>query len=183
MLPILRRRVLPYFEQPGGPGGGPPPPPPEPPAGQHVFTREYVQELRTENAGWRVKLKQEQDAHAATRRQLGMTIALSEGLARHGLDAKLTRALLTSEPERLADLDPAAPDIASRVDEALTLLAKEYPQLQAGARPAGPARNGLPMSGGGGSAPPITRAELQFMTPDQIAELQKAGKLRHLSGR
>ncbi|MFI5281853.1 MAG: hypothetical protein ACHQ0J_01830 [Candidatus Dormibacterales bacterium] len=181
MLPLLKRRVLPLFETPGGPGGGQPPggtPPPAPE--QDVFTRQYVQELRAENASWRGKLRDEQAAHAATRRQLGLDRALTDGLNRHALDPKLARAMLATEPERMSELDGAAPDIESRVDEALTRLARDFPQLTTG-RPAGPVRNGLPLTGGG-QAPPITRAELKYMTPEQIAELHRTGALRHLSG-
>lgn len=120
-MPILRGRPQPQFEAPGGPGAGAPPPaelpgqPPAEPPEPASFSRDYVRQLREEAAGLRIKLRDERAAHVATRTQLTYERAITDGLYRHGLDAKLARAVLSSEPERLSELGAAdAPDIDRR---------------------------------------------------------------------
>lgn len=67
---LLRWLIAPFFMYEGDPaagGGGAatPPKPATPPAGPETFSREYVAELRAENASWRTKNKEAEDARKA----------------------------------------------------------------------------------------------------------------------
>lgn len=68
---LLRLLLAPFFlyegdPDAGGGGAGTPPKPNEPPKGPETFSREYVSELRAENASWRNKHREaEERAKAA----------------------------------------------------------------------------------------------------------------------
>jgi hypothetical protein len=202
MLPTLWRRNRVLFETPGGPGGGPPAPPAQPPAGppDGMFSRVYVRELREENAALRIRARDATAAlasvgellgldgdsmaapqlvkHAAT--SLRLAADVEAAINRHGLDRKLTLAVLAQE-RALADVQPGQPDTGSRLDEVLTKLAKETPALTGAGRGATPPRSGLPISGSGANqGAPITRAELAHLPPERVEVLRKAGLLDHI---
>ena len=99
-----------------------PPAPPAPPAAPEpdTFSRAYVQDLRAENAQRRKELRAEQEAHAATRQQAALDHSITDGIYRHGVDPKLARAVLASEPARLTDVDVQdTASLPSRMDEVL----------------------------------------------------------------
>jgi hypothetical protein len=203
MLPTLWRRNRVLFETPGGPGGGPPappaqPPPADPPDG--LFDAIYVKQLRAENASFRVRAKEataaltqvgellglDADAMADVQRvkhaasSLRLAADVEAAINRHGLDRKLTFAVLAQE-RALADVQPGQPDTGSRLDEVLTKLAKENPALTGGGRGPLPPRSGLPITGGGANqGAPITRAELAHLPPERVEVLRKAGLLDHI---
>jgi hypothetical protein len=196
MLPkLIRHRVL--YDTPGGPGGGPPA---DPPGTGERFDRAYVEDLRKESATNRVKARDatavlsavgemlglDADAmtdvqrvkHAAT--SLRLAADVEAAINRHGLDRKLTLAVLAQE-RALADVQPGQPDTGSRLDEVLTKLAKENPALAAGRAP-GALRSGLPITGPGAPAvQKISPREIRegHFTPDRVAELQKQGLIDH----
>ena len=197
MLPHHPAR--PVWQQNDPPGGGPPAPPPAPPADppSGMFTRDYVVELRQEAAAHRVRANNATAALVQVGELLGLDATavadpqrfkhtlgslrlaadVEAGIVRHGLDRKLTLALLAQE-HSLADVQPGQPDTGSRLDEILTALAKATPAVKAGPS-ALPPRSGLPR-GGGGTPPPISRAELANLPPERVAQLKQAGLLNHL---
>jgi hypothetical protein len=201
MLPLLmRRNRLPFFETPGGPGGGgtaPPAAPPADPGEAGPFSLAYVKELREENKSRRIEAKAARDALFAVGSALGLapehlsdpdrvkvaasnlriTATVDEAITRHGVDRRLTRALMDSERSLapLADLTPA--EIPSELDRIITELLKQNPALKAGAA-AGPARSGLPIAGpGAANQQRISPRELRQLNlpPERVAELHRQG--------
>lgn len=197
----MKLRRHPLFEAPGGgPGGGAPAPPADvPDAPNGMFTLTYVKALRDEAAGSRVKAREANAALAAVGDALGLapehvadparvrhvatslrtTAAVEEAMARHGVDRKLTRALLDAERSLapLADVAPA--EYGTHLDEIIANLVRDNPALRAVQVP-GAARSGLPIAGPGNTRPTITREDLKHLPKERVAELHKAGLLDHI---
>ena len=193
--------------------GGQPSGQPGDPSGQQprMYDAAYVDSLRKEAAQWRTKLRESEQAQEARftglmdqlkaagiqlgdkpdaeQLQASLTAAQSERR-----DALLRAALYETAPEHganpsalrdsvsfldsIRELDPN--DSAALVAAAKAALAAN-PSLSAA--PAGPARGGADLSGGGGSEPrQLTEDDLSRMTPEQIVEAQDKGLLRNLLG-
>jgi len=131
-------------------------------------------------------LRMQHEQGQAELRQLRVDNALGAATAKHGADPRLARALLLSDGV-LAGLDPAAADFADKLDAAVAKVVTEVPavKLAPAAPPTPPpAPNTPPVSGGqfnGPGAPSngaqLTRDDLKGMTPEQIVDAQKAGRL------
>jgi hypothetical protein len=229
MLFKLFHAAMPFFDGPndGGSGGaGAPavaPPPPAPAAAptaatppppvavpatqangaeQKMFSREYVQELREEAAGLRVKLREQGEAWKAvgpdpaaaaaalasatgTIRQLKIDGALNNVFTKHGVVPDLTRAVLATVPD-FGKLNPDDAEFTKALDAMVKATADKHPQLKAGQAPPPPAppRSGLPLSGGGQANPSqLSREHLKAMTSEQIADAVKKGELDQVLGR
>ncbi|MEU9865493.1 hypothetical protein AB0D99_31955 [Streptomyces sp. NPDC047971] len=198
----------PAGDQGGQPSGQPGDQPGQTPK---MYDAAYVDSLRKENAGWRTKLReseQAQDARynglldqlkaagiklgdkpdpeqlqasliaAQSERQTALLrAALYETAAEHGANPAALRDSV-SFLDSVKDIDPT--DSAALVAAAKAAVAAN-PSLSA--TPAGPARGGADLSGGGGSEPrQLTEDDLTRMTPEQIVEAQDKGLLRNLLG-
>jgi hypothetical protein len=86
----------------------------------------------------------------------------------------------------VAGLDPADPGFAAGVEQAITAALAANPLLKTASGadstppPAPAGRSGGEFNGGPGGAQQVTEAELKHMTPDQIVEARKAGRLKSL---
>lgn len=184
----------------GGQGGQP-----------KMYDAAYVDSLRKENAGWRTKLREAEQAQDARynglvdqlkaaginlgdkpdadqlqasltaaqteRRDALVRAALYETSAEHGANPAALRDSV-SFLESIKDIDPN--DTAALI-EAAKKAREANPTLAAA--PAGPARGGADLSGGGGNEPrQLTEDDLARMTPEQIVEAQDKGLLRNLLG-
>ncbi|MET9954218.1 hypothetical protein ABZ135_22080 [Streptomyces sp. NPDC006339] len=191
--------------QPSGPSGDP--------SGQQprMYDAAYVDGLRKEAAQWRTKLRESEQAQEARftslmdqlkaagiqlgdkpdaeqlqasltaaqseRRDALLRAALYETASEHGANPGALRDSV-SFLDSIKDIDPT--DSAALVAAAKAALAAN-PSLSAA--PAGPARGGADLSGGGGNDPrQLTEDDLSRMTPEQIVEAQDKGLLRNLLG-
>ncbi|MFE5628470.1 hypothetical protein [Streptomyces sp. NPDC056543] len=176
-----------------------------------MYDAAYVDSLRKENAGWRTKLRESEQAQDA--RYNGLLDQLKAAGIKLGdkPDAEQLQASLTAaQSERRTALlraalyetatehgaNPAAlrdsvsfldsiKDIDPTDSAALVAAAKAAlaanPSLSA--TPAGPARGGADLSGGGGSEPrQLTEDDLSRMSPEEIVAAQDKGLLRNLLG-
>ena len=197
----------------GAPPAGDPASPAADGAGQgpKMYDAAYVDSLRKENAGWRTKLRESEqaqetrynglldqlkaagiklgdkpDAEAlqasltaaqSERRDALLRAALYETAAEHGANPSALRDSV-SFLDSIKDIDPT--DSAALV-AAAKAAATANPSLSAS--PAGPARGGADLSGGGGSEPrQLTEDDLSRMSPEQIVDAQEKGLLRNLLG-
>ncbi|WP_369778842.1 hypothetical protein [Streptomyces sp. R33] len=193
---------------PAGDGGGGTPPAGDQP---RMYDAAYVDNLRKENASWRTKLRESEQAQDARytglldqlkaagiqlgdkpdadalqasltaaqteRRDALVRAALYETAAEHGANPAALRDSM-SFLQSVKDIDPT--DSAALVAAAKAAVAAN-PILSA--TPAGPARGGADLSGGGGSDPrQLTEDDLSRMTAEQIVEAQDKGLLRNLLG-
>jgi hypothetical protein len=167
-----------------------------------MFSREYVQELREEAAGLRIKNRELADAwkavgsdpasvlarldgQAGTIRQYKIDGALTNVFTKHGVVPDLTRLALASIPE-FGKLDPDNPETAKVLDALVKQIADKHPQLKAGQAPPPPAppRSGLPLSGGGQPAPTqLSREHAKTMKSDEIADAVRRGEFDQVLGR
>lgn len=176
-----------------------------------MFDAAYVDQLRKENAGWRTKLRETEQAQEAKynglvdqlkaagiklgdkpdAEQLQASLAESQGQARtallraalyetateHGANPAALRDSV-SFLESVKDIDPN--DTAAIIAAAKAAVTAN-PTLSAA--PAGPARGGADLSGGGGSDPrQLTEDDLTRMSPEEIVEAQDKGLLKNLLG-
>ena len=88
---------------------------------------------------------------------------------------------------RAAQLDPAAPDFPAQLQGAVAAVLTECPWVAAAPAapatpptPPAPPTSGADFTGTGGAGQPITEAQLAAMTPEQIAQAMRDGKLAHL---
>jgi hypothetical protein len=85
---------------------------------------------------------------------------------------------------QLEAIDPAADDFAEKVEEAIKTALKANPALKAqAALVAAPARSGGPVGGGAAVPGQVTEEELKNMSPTQIEQAQKDGRLAAILGR
>ena len=182
-------------------------------AGQspRMYDAAYVDGLRKEAAQWRTKLRESEQAQDAKytglldqlkaagiklgdkpdaeqlqasltaaqseRRDALLRAALYETAAEHGANPGALRDSV-SFLDSIKDIDPT--DSAALVAAAKAATAAN-PSLSAA--PAGPARGGADLSGGGGNEPrQLTEDDLSRMSPEQIVEAQDKGLLRNLLG-
>ncbi|WP_128977277.1 hypothetical protein [Streptomyces roseicoloratus] len=176
-----------------------------------MYDAAYVDGLRKEAAQWRTKLRESEQAQEARftglmdqlkaagiklgdkpdaeqlqasltaaqseRREALLRAALYETASEHGANPSALRDSV-SFLESIKDIDPT--DSAALVAAAKAALTAN-PTLSAA--PAGPARGGADLSGGGGNEPrQLTEDDLSRMTPEQIVEAQDKGLLRNLLG-
>ncbi|MFF9197333.1 hypothetical protein ACF09L_19205 [Streptomyces sp. NPDC014779] len=196
----------------GDPGGQPATPAGEQPGQQpRMYDAAYVDGLRKEAAQWRTKLRESEQAQEARftglmdqlkaagiklgdkpdaealqasltaaqseRRDALLRAALYETASEHGANPAALRDSV-SFLDSIREIDPT--DSAALVAAAKAALAAN-PSLSAA--PAGPARGGADLSGGGGNEPrQLTEDDLSRMTPEQIVEAQDKGLLRNLLG-
>lgn len=188
-------------------GGGTPPAGDQP----RMYDAAYVDGLRKEAAQWRTKLRESEQAQDARytglldqlkaagiqlgdkpdadalqasltaaqteRRDALVRAALYETASEHGANPAALRDSV-SFLDSIKDIDPN--DSAALVAAAKAALTAN-PTLSAG--PAGPARGGADLSGGGGNDPrQLTEDDLARMTPEQIVDAQDKGLLRNLLG-
>lgn len=182
------------------------------PSGQpRMYDAAYVDGLRKEAAQWRTKLRESEQAQEARftglmdqlkaagiklgdkpdaealqasltaaqseRRDALLRAALYETASEHGANPSALRDSI-SFLDSIREIDPN--DSAALVAAAKAALAAN-PSLSAA--PAGPARGGADLSGGGGNEPrQLTEDDLSRMTPEQIVEAQDKGLLRNLLG-
>jgi hypothetical protein len=187
-----------------GDGGSPPVQRGGPPVqgGQQTFDREYVTQLRSENASWRIKyqgvkkaLGLPDDADLATVnnalearvgevRSLKVDKALSESFLKHGANPRLTRAVFVDSGQ-MAKFDPNAADFEEVIDTAVTEAVHEMPALRGGANGPAAVRGGGQFNGPGApqTSKQLARDEIAAMTPDQVTKALKEGKLDALLGR
>jgi hypothetical protein len=191
---------------PAGDGGTPPAS--DPP---RMYDAAYVDQLRKENAGWRTKLRESETAQEtrynglidqlkaagiklgdkpdADALQASLTAAQSERhtallraalyetAAEHGANPAALRDSV-SFLDSVRDIDPN--DAAALVAAAKAATAAN-PSLAAA--PAGPARGGADLSGGGGNEPrQLTEDDLSRMSAEEIVAAQDKGLLRNLLG-
>jgi len=99
-----------------------------------------------------------------------------------------------ANPESLTDsrsfmrqlevIDPGADDFATQVEAAIKTALEGNPALKAqGAAPVAPARSGGPVGGGAAVPGQVTEDELKTMSPAQIEQAQKDGRLNAILGR
>lgn len=87
---------------------------------------------------------------------------------------------------RATQLDPASADFPTQLQAAVAAVLAECPWVAATpvvpASPSTPAppTSGADFAGAGGAGQPITEAQLTAMTPEQIAQAMRDGKLAHL---
>lgn len=119
----------------------------------------------------------ERDSMAAQLRQYRQQDAIRA--AAGGADTKLLTALLQANQE-FAALDPTADDYADQVEAHVKAAIEEHPSLRV---QAAPAASGVDTSNTNrGADRPLTRDDLAGMTPAQINEAVRAGKLNHILG-
>lgn len=176
-----------------------------------MYDAAYVDSLRKEAATWRTKLRESEQAQDAKytglldqlkaagiklgdkpdadalqasltaaqseRRDALLRAGLYETASEHGANPAALRDSV-SFLDSIRDLDPN--DSAALVAAAKAALAAN-PSLSAA--PAGPARGGADLSGGGGNDPrQLTEDDLSRMSPEEIVEAQDKGLLRNLLG-
>ena len=132
------------------------------------------------------RLQERDDQRVAEVREARVAKALAERLHKNNVDygsASLVRAAL-SDTGVLKSLDPAAEDFADQLDDHIKELLDEHPRLR-GESNRLPSKSGSELTGGNGldTSNQLTHAELAFMSPEEIVEARKAGRLDMLLGR
>lgn len=133
--------------------------------------------IKDDEKGDPAKLTEQLTAAQKQSRQTAVELAVYRAAGKAGANPD---ALLDSRQfvATLADIDPAD---SNAVSAAVALALQNNPTLSAA--PAGPARGGADLSGGGGSEPrQLTEEDLKTMTPEQIVKAQDDGLLRNLLG-
>lgn len=113
MIRFGRKRHRLMEENPGppaGPVGGPAPAPAPAPRAAETFSREYVQELRAESSGYRLKAKEQEDARKAAEDAATAATAAAEARiteATTAADQRIIRAELKAVAIKagIVDLD------------------------------------------------------------------------------
>ncbi|WP_069766050.1 hypothetical protein [Streptomyces sp. LUP47B] len=119
-------------------------------------------------------------------RQTEVELAVYKSAGAHGGDPD---SLLDSRgfAQAIAKLDPAAPDFAASVEQAVKQAVEANPKLAAkAAEPAKPAvpAGGAPMDGAPGSKRQLGAEDVARMTPEQITKAVEEGRLTsYLGGR
>ena len=146
-------------------------------------TREYIGQLRRENAAYRLKARDGDATLASENRALRIDVALHQSKDLEGLDLKYVKFLLAEE-KALDNLDPNAADFPERLQEKLSDLLGRHPQVKAGATRQIPTTSGVPAGGPGGNVTDqLTLQQVRAMTPDQVAAAHASGKTSWLLGR
>lgn len=123
---------------------------------------------------------QKQDAEMRT---LKIDNALGEIFVKHGVKAKLARAVLESEGV-LKALDPGDAEFSKTLSAAVKKLSEDYPELKVQATaPPPPTRSTIERPAGNGTPPQLTQAEIAAMSPEAVVKARKAGQLDQLLGR
>jgi hypothetical protein len=120
---------------------------------------------------------QERDAKDNELKQLRIEHAAERAARRAGADVD---ALLDSRSfsKILAKLDPEADDFNDRLGDAIDEALKANPKLKAAATAApAPTRTAADPGGTRSTTGQLTRADLATMSPEQIVEARKAGRL------
>lgn len=176
-----------------------------------MYDAAYVDGLRKEAAQWRTKLRESEQAQDAKytglldqlkaagiklgdkpdpeqlqaslsaaqteRREALLRAALYETASEHGANPSALRDSV-SFLDSIREIDPT--DSAALVAAAKAAITAN-PSLAA--TPAGPARGGADLSGGGGNDPrQLTEDDLSRMSPEDIVAAQDKGLLRNLLG-
>jgi hypothetical protein len=125
----------------------------------------------------------ERDAAKTVAKNLSVENAVLRMAVKHGADPEsLTDS--RSFMRQLEAIDPAADDFAEKVGEAIKAALEVNPALKAqGAAPVAPARSGGPVGGGAAVSGQVTEDELTTMSPAQIEQAQKDGRLAAILGR
>ena len=129
------------------------------------------------------KAAEERDAAKAVARNLTVENAVMRAASKHGANAD---ALTDSRSfmRALDAIDPAAADFATQLEAAITKAVEANPSLKAqGAAPVAPARSGGPVGGSAAVPGQVTEDELKTMSPAQIEQAQKDGRLNAILGR
>lgn len=123
------------------------------------------------------KAAAERDAKDTELRQLRVERAAEKAGRKAGADVD---ALLDSRgfSSAIGKLDPAADDFTDRLTRAVEKALEDNPRLKAA--PSVPARSVPDPSGARDNTGQLTRADLKGMTPEQISEARKAGRLTAL---
>lgn len=103
--------------------------------------------------------------------------AVDEAVQRHGVDRRLTKALLASEGALAALADVPAAEYSGRLDEVITALVRDNPALRVSGSTA-PPRSGLPITGQGAATPQrISPRELRQLNlpAERVVELHRQG--------
>lgn len=140
------------------------------------------EELTTKLAQEQARTKEFEDAA----RQTQVELAVYKSAGKNGGDPD---ALLDSRgfAQAVAKLDPAAPDFAASVEQAVKTAVEANPKLAAvkpaEPKPAVPA-GGAPMDGAPGSKRQLGAEDVKRMTPEQITKAVQEGRLTsYLGGR
>ena len=173
--------------------------------------QKMIRDLRAEAAGNRTKATEQATALETTRDAIAKALGLkgeddpvkaaqtaAEQRDAAQLEAKKTRienAVLRmankngADPDSLTDsrsfmsaleaLDSAAADFREQVDAAIKKAVESNPNLKIAAPPA---RSSGPVGGGKPQAGQLDREDLKDMSPEQIEEARKAGRLDELLG-
>lgn len=131
-----------------------------------------------------LKQLQERDSEREKElRQLKVDNALGDVFTKHGVNPRLTKALLASEGA-LAAVDPREAGFSKSLSDAVEKLLKENPQIKATGNEAPRApRSGPDLPPGGSGAPPqLGKADLANMTSKQISEAYEKGQLKGILG-
>lgn len=96
-----------------------------------------------------------------------------------GLDPDLTVTLLKGA-DQLNELDPTGDDYSSQVESVVGRAAETWPQARTQVVPKSSGQSPNPTTNSTGLGAQITRDDLDRMTPQEIYDAQKAGKLNHL---
>jgi hypothetical protein len=148
-----------------------------------VFSAEYVQQLRRENAGYRTKVREMESRIGSENRALRIDLALHQSKDLAGLDLRYIKFLLAEE-KALDNLDPNAPDFRERLDEKLSDLLGRRPEVRAGvASRVPPTTSGVPSGGPGAVSDQLSYADLKSMSPDQVVAAHRSGRTSWLLGR
>lgn len=117
---------------------------------------------------------QERDAKDAELRSMRLERAAEKAARKHGADVD---ALLDSRQflTKLGELDPSSDDLADELDRTVTDTLQANPRLKA--EQPKPARSVTDGNGSGHKAGQLTRSDLQGMTPDEITQARKDGRL------
>ena len=122
---------------------------------------------------------EERDAARQEARATKIENAVLRIAAKHGANPE---ALTDSRSfmKQLEAIDPAAEDFAAQVDAAVKKAVEANPSLK-GASPA-PARSGGPVGGGAAIPVQLTREDLLKMSPEEIVQADKDGRLKSIKG-
>lgn len=121
----------------------------------------------------------ERDAARQELRTMRVSSDLSSHIAKAGADPSLTLAVLKADGT-LDQLDPTADDYASQVEAAVSAVVEAHPRLVTQVVPQTSGHAPTPTDNSTGLGAQITRDDLDKMTPQEIYDAQKAGKLNHL---
>ena len=126
---------------------------------------------------------EEREAAKAVAKNLAVENAVLRMAHKHGANPEsLTDS--RSFMRQLEAIDPGADDFATQLDTAIKAAVEANPSLKAQGGPVvAPARSGGPVGGGAAIPGQVTEDELKTMSPAQIEQAQKDGRLAAILGR